>query len=254
MNKTDHSPHYLLIYLRQPVSSIILCMGLTLSAAFAQERSKVSGLINSDQYTEFAPSISADGKTMIIESNRTGTWKLYESKLLDHGNWSEPEFLENINTFGDSTDLIGGPSISYDGNLLYFFSSFKQGHGSEDIYISTREGDTWGTPVNIGPQINTEGYEGFPSVSSDGKTLYFTKIKSKIEDKTFTETCYTIYQSKKDVNGNWITPQPLPYPVNNICDKAPRIMADNRTLIFSSYRPGTVGSYDLWQSQVDDDG
>ncbi len=220
----------------------------------ALNRHKAPGLINSDQYTEFAPSISADGKTMIIESNRNGSWKLFQSNLQDNGNWSEPISIDKINYFGDSSDLIGGPSISYDGNRLYFFSSNKNGYGSEDIYYSEREGNNWGVPNNIGSQINSADYEGFPSVSSDGKTIYFTKIKKGYEDKNFNETCYVIYSSKKDANGNWLAPEPLPYPVNFQCDKAPRIMADNRTLIFSSYRPGTKGGYDLYQSQVDDDG
>ena len=219
-----------------------------------QDRKKAPGMINTDQFTEFAPSISADGKTMIMESNRLGGWKLFQSKLNADGTWSAPVSLDKVNSFGDSADLIGGPSISYDGNILYFFASFKNGFGSEDIYYSLREGDGWGSPVNIGPQINTNDYEGFPSVSSDGKSLYFTRIRKDFQDKNFSETCFTIYQSKKDAKGNWVSPEPLPYPVNYLCDKAPRIMADNRTLIFSSYRPGTQGSFDLYQTQVDDDG
>ncbi len=217
----------------------------------------VAGHLNSSEYTEYAPSISADGKTMIIESDRNGHWQLFESKLTDDGSWSEPIPLEKVNNHGDSTDLIGGPSISYDGNTLYLFASFDGGYGSEDIYYCERESDGWGEPVNIGSPINTSSYEGFPSVSSDGKALYFTRMRAEDpfeKDKDFNETCYAIYVSYKDRNGQWQEPVALPYPVNYLCDKAPRIMADNRTLIFSSYRPGEVrGSFDLFQSQVNED-
>jgi len=37
-----------------------------------------------------------------------------------------PQFLENVNNYGDSLDLIGGPIISYDGNTLYFFAETER--------------------------------------------------------------------------------------------------------------------------------
>ena len=220
------------------------------------DKVKAPGAINSDEYVEYAPSISADGKTMIIESDQNNQWQLFESKLQPDNTWSALVPLDNVNNYGDSLDLIGGPSISYDGNILYFFASFREGYGSEDIYYSTREGDSWSEPRNIGPPINTAGYEGFPSVSSNGKDLYFTKIKDVSDldiEKDFSESCYEIWVSHKGDNGYWSEPEKLPYPVNNLCDKSPRIMADNRTLIFSSYRPGVKGSYDLFQSTINED-
>ena len=220
-----------------------------------QDKKRVEGLLNSTEFTEYAPSISADGRTMIIESDRGTGWRLYESNLQPDGTWSDVRPLEKVNNYGSPEDLIGGPSISYDGNTLFFFASFDGGYGSEDIYYSVREGNEWGEPVNIGPPINTSQYEGFPSISSDGKTLYFTRIREADPDnKELTETCYEIFYSKKNKQGNWELPEPLPYPVNYQCEKSPRIMADNRTLIFSSLRPGGMGSFDLYQSQVDEDG
>jgi len=220
-----------------------------------QDKVRVEGHLNSDDFIEYAPSISADGRTMIIESNQETGWRLYESNLRSDGTWSILKPLVKVNNYGDSVDLIGGPNISYDGNTLYFFSSFSGGFGSEDIYYSIREDNGWGAPINIGPPINTPEYEGFPSISSDGKTLYFTRIRKEILDEDdWSDTCYEIFYSKKDKEGKWQLPEPLPYPVNFQCEKSPRIMADNRTLIFSSYRPGGMGNFDLYQSQVDDDG
>ncbi|MFY0607906.1 MAG: PD40 domain-containing protein [Cyclobacteriaceae bacterium] len=209
--------------------------------------------LNTDKI-EYAPSISADGRTMIIESNRNGRYQLFDSRLVD-GKWTEPRSIEAINNYADSTDLVGGPSISFDGNTLFFFASFRGGLGSEDIYYSIRDGENWSEPKNIGAPINSRGYEGFPSISADGKTMFFVRQNfEQIEDKDLAEAWgnrarYAIYMSKKEGDG-WGEPELLPTPINNISEKAPRIMADNRTLIFASEREGGQGDYDLYQTRL----
>ncbi|MCV9388535.1 OmpA family protein [Reichenbachiella ulvae] len=238
----------------------------TLSAAFAQEADtlrrvasdKVSKL-NSDM-VEYAPSISADGKTMAFESNKSGTYQLYESKLDASGKWMDPVSIDSINNYGGSDVLIAGPSISFDGNTMYFFGSFDGGYGADDIYYSIREESGWSSPVNIGEPINGSGFEGFPSISADGKTLYFVKIKAEgpsdpdLKDEMAGKTCYAIYKSERIGRNNWSIPSLLPAPINEDCEKAPRIMADNRTLIFSSNRLGGKGEYDMYQSYLNDAG
>ncbi len=206
---------------------------------------------------DYAPSISADGKTMIIESNKDGNYRLYESRK-SRDQWEAPIPIDAINNYGDSTDLIGGPSVSFDGNYLYFFASFRDGLGSEDIYFSTREsGGTWSTPQNVGPPVNSAGYEGFPSISADGETLYFVKQNfdgpsdRDLQKIWGTRACYSIYSSARNPDGSWSEPQKLPYPINQDCEKAPRIMADNKSLIFASNRLGGLGEYDLYQTQLD---
>jgi len=209
--------------------------------------------LSDDNAIEYAPSISADGKTIIFETNKSGSYKLYESRKDDNGQWAAPFPIDNINNFGDSTDLIGGPSISFDGNILYFFASIGFGN-REDIYFSTREKDGWSVPESLGAPINTDGYEGFPSISADGKVLYFVRENSEgpqsrelRREQTF---CYSIFKSEKQPNGSWGQPTKLPYPINYDCEKAPKIMADSRTLIFSSNRPGGMGDYDMYQSTL----
>ncbi len=207
---------------------------------------------------EYAPSISADGRTMIFESNRGGKYELFES-LLTGGKWSVPVPIEAINNFGDSTDLIGGPSVSFDGNTLFFFASFRGGLGSEDIYYSERKGNEWSTPLNLGEPINSTGYEGFPSISADGKTLYFVRqnyvgpADRDLAKLWENKACFSIYSSRKK-GGKWSAPELLPYPINQDCEKAPRIMADNRTLIFASNRLGGKGDFDLYQTRLNEVG
>ena len=151
----------------------LLLINLLLAVAFqphAQVKKLLPGSVNTVKFTEYAPSISADGQTLIYETDRTGGaggWELYQADLLKNGTWSLPRSLTTINTHGNGKDLIGGPSISYDGNTLFFFAflvgkEFKS-QGREDIYYAVRQKDGWSKPINLGLTINSPVYEGFPS-------------------------------------------------------------------------------------------
>src|SRR5882724_1974174 len=144
--------------------------------------------IGNPKFVEYAPTIQADGKTIIFQSNEGRKYDLYETHK-ESSAWGKSISLDKINKTSDSTDLIGGPSISFDGNTLYFFRSIGKS-GNHDIFYSTRTKDGWSDPVNIGSPINTEpylnkdketvgGYEAFPSVTADGKSLYFIRINKE---------------------------------------------------------------------------
>ncbi len=88
----------------------------------------------------------------------------------DGTNWSAPKLL-NFEMEGAS---YAHPSLSPDGNTLYFSSNIMgSGYGGMDIYASHRNGNVWETPINLGPTVNTSGNETFPFVAGDS-TLYFT--------------------------------------------------------------------------------
>jgi peptidoglycan-associated lipoprotein len=84
--------------------------------------------------------------------------------------WSEPEKLELV---ADSL-VAAHPSISSDGQTLYFVSDMPGGLGGKDIYraMRTSPGSPWSKPENLGPDINTRGNEVFPYIRDNG-TLYF---------------------------------------------------------------------------------
>ena len=220
----------------------------------AQIRRPLGPPVNTPQFNEYAPSISANNKTMIFETDRAGEgkWELYYTTKNDKNKWTVAKPITNINKVGKDNDLIGGPSISYDGKTLFFFASFEGGKGDMDIYYSTWNGIDWSEPKTLGETVNTKAYEGFPSVSADGKNLYFIRDSfSKRKDKAL---CYSIWLSKKQEDGSWGIAEKLPAPINGDCEKSPRIMADNRTLIFSSIRKDGMGGFDLYQSFQEDDG
>ncbi len=225
---------------------------------FAQDVSsgkKIISEISTTKYHELAPSVSADGKRMVFESNTNEKkgWELFESQLSQTGLWSTPVPLTSIN---EKCNFLAGPSISYDGNRLYYTAFIEGISQSEDIYYSDRTGEnSWSSPISIGIPINTEdNYEGFPSISSDGNSIYFIRINMEkgLEQKD-KEPCFVIFVSKKMSDGKWDEPVPLPAPINMGCERDPKIMADNRTLIFSSIREGGKGKYDMYQSTKQDD-
>ena len=213
-------------------------------AQLTPNMTKLSSIINSDQ-VEYAPSISADGNTMIYQSNKEGNYELFMAHRDQDGIWSSSEVIESIKNFGSDDVLIAGSSLSYDGNYIYFFASYPGGYGIEDIWYVEREGESWSNPINAGPNVNSSSYEGFPSISADGSTIYFMRtVKSPFPGKF----CYQLFSSEKDNRGQWKLAQPLPYPVSQGCENCPRIMSDNETLIFAAIRE-TTDNYEIYQSR-----
>ncbi|MBK9330353.1 MAG: PD40 domain-containing protein [Sphingobacteriales bacterium] len=94
--------------------------------------------------------------------------KIYESDV-------EGRTWKNDKNFAFNNDeySVGHPALTPDGNTLYFVSDMPGGYGMTDIYVTKKEGDSWGVPKNLGPDINTEGREMFPYVDKDGE-LYFS--------------------------------------------------------------------------------
>lgn len=235
------------------IANLVLLISVEIRAQEYDDRRVVPG-ISTAKNTEFSPTISADGKLIIYESDvdKDKGWELFESHLDESGYWSTPEPLKSIN---EKCSFLAGPNLSYDGNTLFFTAFIENVSTSEDIYYSERlGGDIWSEPKSIGEPINTpDSYEGFPSISADGNSLYFIRTSENIVDKKSKENCFVIYVSYREPDGSWSPPEALPAPVNTGCERDPKILADNQTLIFSSIRDGRKGKYDLFQSRKQPD-
>ena len=210
--------------------------------------------LSSSRFIEFAPTLSGDGKTMIFQLMRKGRWYLFESRFEDD-RWSDPEPLEELN---NHFEYIAGPSLSYNGQTLYFTAyqeDSEQMVNSEDIFYCQKVGGVWGEPVNLGKPINSFMYEGYPSISADGNTLYFMRDNRDYPyDEDVKVHCFKLFSSTKDIFGNWQKPEELPYPVNFNCERSPKIMVDNKTLLFSSLRADGKGKFDLYQTKLQPNG
>jgi len=141
-------------------------------------------LLKGDVNTKFHEStvaITADGKRMYFDRNDyyNGKYKKSEEGI----NELNIYYAENINgewkdiqpvPFNDHQYSTSHPALSPDGNTLYFTSDRPGGKGKADIYkVSISKDGTFGSPINLGDGINTEGREGFPYVDANG-TLYFS--------------------------------------------------------------------------------
>ena len=95
--------------------------------------------------------------------------------------WSTPE---NLGCEVNSPDGDGGPAISKDGLSLYISSDRPGGHGGVDIWVSRRASveDSWGTPQNLGPIINTSFNDAVPAFSRDGHWMFFNSNRDGSSD------------------------------------------------------------------------
>jgi outer membrane protein OmpA-like peptidoglycan-associated protein len=138
---------------------------------FAAELTSLNheGPVCFDRTTEtvfFSSNAVVNGKDQFAKDKVQHT-RLYWSKK-EGAAWSKPEPLPfNNNEFDDFH-----PSISIDGDKLFFASNRPGSLGSTDIYVSYKVGESWSEPVNLGAGVNTKGREAFPFIHADN-TLYF---------------------------------------------------------------------------------
>jgi hypothetical protein len=235
-----------------PEAILVFFFFLTIQLGFAQDILKVEPL-SSSKYIEFSPSISGNGKIMVFQRLVKDQWRFYESRLSENGSWNEPQPVESLNTqFG----YLSGPCLSYDGNQLYF-TAYQETElvNSEDIFMSERVNGIWQEAHNLGKPVNSFRFEGYPSISADGNTIIFMRENTDYDfDKENKVHCFKLFIAHKDKVGAWMEPEEIPYPVNFNCERSPKILYDNHTLLFSSLRSGGKGKFDIYSSKVDQNG
>ena len=208
--------------------------------------------INSD-WDEYFAALTADEKEFIFTVKRPRDEKtvcvfclheedFYTSKKEDDS-WQPRKPLENpIN----SSYNEGAQSISLDGRYLFYtICDADFGMGSCDLYWSKRIGNRWSRPKNLGEPVNTKYWESQPSVSPDGKTIYFAS------NRPGGYGGYDIWKTEMIEEGVFSVPENLGSVINTKKhDDAPFIHADGKTLYFSSDgRPG-MGGRDLYYSTL----
>ncbi len=202
---------------------------------------------------EYWPTLSADGKTLIITrllGIRTDQ-KLQEDFYIS--NYDSLSGWQKAIDAGDvlnTNDNEGAQSISANGRTMVYTVCNRPGIiGRCDLFISEKFGDTWSEPQNMGNPINTKYKETQPSLSSDGRTLYF------VSDRPGGFGKLDIWMSTQDVNGRWGTPVNLGDKINTPdFESSPFIHHDNKTLYFSSNGHIGMGGFDLFIARKDENG
>ena len=190
---------------------------------------------------EGAQTISHDGRIVIFTAcGRSGEptgCDLYMS-VRSGDRWGKPR---NLGAPVNSVYWESFPSLSIDGQTLYFASNRSGGYGGIDIWYCTLEEGRWSKPKNMGPTVNTKGNETAPYIHFDDKTLYFAS------DGHLGMGGSDLFMVKRVDDSTWGEPQNLGYPINTPGDENNLIVApDGRTALFSSDRSDGYGQQDLY--------
>ncbi len=154
------------------------------------------------------------------------------------------EIVDEI-PFNNDDYSVMHPSLSEDGNALYFASTMPGGYGESDIYVSYRVGSSWGTPENLGPEINSEGRDQFPFIAKDGTLFYASDGIAGLGG-------LDIFKSRL-IDGNWASPKNMGAPLNSNGDDFGLIMeTESRSGYFTSRRAGGSGLDDIYSFKQTD--
>lgn len=189
---------------------------------------------------EGVTSFSSDGRSMYftrsntVEDKGNGTILMVSNRA--GGSWGEPI---PVKLFNDSTISVAHPAISPDGETLYFVSDAPGGLGANDIWKATKINGEWGALQNLGPDINTEGNEMFPTFDAKG-TLYFSS------DGRPGMGGLDIFSAKQLPDGKWEVKN-IGFPINSNNDDFGIAFAGNSNSgYFSSNRADFKGYDKLW--------
>ena len=203
--------------------------------------------INSS-YLEYSPSIAVDGSSIIFTRNIQhkndfiGQEDFYIS-LVDSLGFRPATPIESLNTGGNE----GAFALSSNGKYIVFTAcDRKDAFGGCDLYYSMFMNDEWTIPVNMGHKVNSAGWDSQPTLSADGRTLYFSS------NRKGSIGAADIWMTYRNENNAWVTPINLGPEINSTgSDETPFLHADGQTLYFrSNGRPG-MGDFDIYYSRKD---
>ncbi len=224
------------------------------TADFAIKNSQEKAAYNlrslSDTVNAFAmqyfPVLTAD-QQLLFFTRRKGNGASDDEDLVvsqkgKDGKFGAPQSISsNINSILNE----GTCTISADGRKLIFTScEGRQGLGSCDLYESIKTGSEWSKPKNLGPMINSNEWESQPSLSADGRTLYF------VSDRRGGLGRRDIWVSYLDDNDQWMKATNLGRSINSQYDEiSPFIHVNNQVLYFASNGLTGFGGYDIFYSE-----
>ncbi len=194
---------------------------------------------------EYLPAFSADGATLIYTKRVNGQEDFFYSEK-KAGQWQRGRPITSLNTPLNE----GAQSLSGDGRLLVFTAcAGGMSGGSCDLYFSEYKQQKWTRPSPLPGKVNTKYWESQPSLSSDGRVLYFAS------DRPGGQGRRDIWKSEQLQDGTWSAPVNLGPSINTPDqDQCPYLHADGQTLYFCSDGWPGMGGNDLYLSRLDDKG
>ncbi|NQY68008.1 MAG: PD40 domain-containing protein [Flavobacteriales bacterium] len=221
--------------------------------------------VNSE-FDDYSPSVSLDGKTMILTSRRNdtkggmihpGDGKYFEDVYISTYNessetWSESTPIPGkINTSGFDASLCIAP----DGQTIYLYVNIKGLTGSGDIWSSKLSSKgKWSSPKPLDEKkvwevkkeiVNSDYFESSATVTADGNMMYF------VSERPGGEGNGDVYFVERDEEGVWGAPENLGDVINTELDEiSVYVTPDGRTLFFSSKGHDNMGGLDIFVSKM----
>ncbi len=211
---------------------------------------KISNLtVLNSTLNDYGAFMTYDKELFIFSSNRLTE---YDKDLIDinndvyiseykDGTLSKPI---RIGSLADKFDELAS-SVTSD-NLTIYFSLSKDYGATSDIYVCEKIAGSWAAPKKLEGDINDKSsWDGYPSISKDGKTLYFVSDRPGSRGKD-------IYFSIRKGDGSWGTPKNIGYPINTKFDEiTPHIDTTGKRLYFSSKGHISYGGFDIYYSDFE---
>jgi len=206
--------------------------------------------INS-RHDEYLPMITADEQMLVFTRRFNSNADINEDFFFsvrpsDTSAWETAlEMAQPINSPANE----GAICISPDGSRLFFAANGRpDSEGGFDLYYCIKSGSSWKVPYNFGQPVNSSSWESQPSISADGRTLYFCSRRKG----GFGGIDIWVTQL---VNNSWTEPVNLGPSINTAKDEqSPFIHPDNQTLYFSSNGHVGMGNADLYVVRRDSSG
>lgn len=196
----------------------------------------------------YFPAVTADGRALLFTARKgtadTDDENLYLARRRATGEFDAPQ---SISPLINSPYNEGAATISGDGKTLVFTSCYRSdSRGDCDLYFSRRENGAWTKPVNLGPNVNSTWWDSQPTLSADGRTLYFSSARKS--GSVGQEDIYVT--TLGDDDATWSVAKNLGAPVNTTGrDMAPFLHPSGTTLYYVTDGPVGMGGLDLFRSE-----
>jgi hypothetical protein len=198
------------------------------------------GVISTGDYDSH-PAFAPDGRTLYFlkSSPDFGFWTIVVSRF-EAGRWGAPEVAPFSGLYSDAD-----PFVTADGSRLYFISNRPvpgKAKPDMDVWFVEKTAGGWGEPKNLGPPVNSEGNEWYPTLTSDG-TIYFGSDRAGGKGRT------DLYRARLD-GGAYAGAENLGENINTQFNEfEPLVSPDERFLIFmGGGRADSLGGFDLYLS------
>lgn len=197
--------------------------------------------------------VSPDGLKMIVVDlpKREPMQVKICSRPYTKSPWSVASSIPEFQRLMNKELRIEGFCFSCDMKRLYYAANLPGTLGGMDIFYSEVTDNGFSDPIHMGPVINSEADENYPSISGNNRAIYFTReVKMKKLEQFKTGELYK--SEKNDQSNEWQEPEKINNQINNGGLAYARIYDDNRTIIYANIKDDKEGWKITWTKRLND--